>query len=307
MKKYIVTLLVLFIVYLCTLKFYEEQIPNNNEEIIKNENITEQEPLIVKLNYNNNESEIPLDKYVINVLSCEMPALFFEEALKAGAVAIRTFYIYKYNNNNNYVASVIDQCYLSDEELKDKWKDKFDVYYNKISKIVESTKNEIITYNGKVIASFYFSLSNGKTENVQSVFSSNLPYLKSVESIWDKNVNNYLVTIEMDKDKFFELLNIEGNNLDIEVLSLTDSNRIDEIKINNKIFKGTIVRKLLNIRSTDFSIKEEDDKILITTKGYGHGVGMSQYGANEMAKEGYDYKSILKHYYTGVDISQINV
>lgn len=342
MKKYLIIFIALLILYLFTLSkklnnnieisldkgnieikdetnIKEEQIEKDKEDskiIIEDiiekketdENKTITESKNIKLLYKNNEEEMPLDKYVLNVLACEMPALFMDEALKAGAVAIRTFYLYKEEHVNNYVAKVSDQCYLSDQELKDKWNNKYDEYHSRLENIVNTTKDEVIKYNKDIIESFYFSLSNGYTENVEYVFSNKIPYLVSVESLWDKSVNAFERTINISKDEFFSKLNIpKTEEVNIEVLSLTDGNRINEIRINDKIYKGVEIRKLLNIRSADFNIQIEGENVSITTKGYGHGVGMSQYGANEMAKLGYNYIDILKHYYSGVEILNYNV
>lgn len=301
MKKYIIIIPTLIIIFLLT-RPKERNMDKQQVALQDNQN----EKLVTVL-YKDEEISIDLDNYIINVLSCEMPALFQEEALKAGAVAIRTFYMYKNLSIESYIATNNDQCYNSLEDMQQKWGNSYSEYYNRIKRAIEDTKDEYITYNGNIIESFYFSLSNGKTENVEEVFSTKIPYLVSVDSSWDKDINNYEKTITYTKEEFLSLLSLEySNNIEIEVLSYTTGNRIDKIKINNKIFKGTEVRKLLKLRSADFDIKILDD-IEITTRGYGHGVGMSQYGANEMAKMGYNYKEILKHYYTGVEISKYNV
>ena len=297
MKKYIILNIVLIIIYIIT---------NNSlrkEETIKQTELENEK--IVAVSHNENTVEMNLDDYIIGVLSCEMPALFKEEALKAGAVAIRTFYMYKKLSNIEYIATNNDQCFNNKEEMKNKWGNSFDEYYNKIKKAVEATKDEYITYNDEIIESFYFSMSNGRTENVEEVFSTKLPYLISVESPWDKNIATYEKTIELSKEEFLNAFSLNNSeDIKVEILSHTAGGRINTIKINEEEYRGTEVRKLLNLRSADFDITI-GDKITITTRGYGHGVGMSQYGANEMAKEGYNYKEILKHYYTNTEISKI--
>lgn len=307
MKKYIILNIALMIIFILTKSNVTEvQKENQNKDessiaIIDNS----KEEILVSVSYNDDNFTLNLEDYIIGVLSCEMPALFNKEALKAGAVAIRTFYMYKNLSIEEYIASNTDQCYNSIEDMKNKWGDSFGEYYDRISSAVEETKDEYITYNGEIIESFYFSMSNGYTENVEEVFSTPIPYLVSVESSWDKNINTFEKTINMTKSEFLSDLSLEPTEeINIEILSYTKGNRIDKIKINEKEFRGTEIRKLLKLRSADFKINIEDN-VEITTRGYGHGVGMSQYGANEMAKMGYNYKDILKHYYTDTEISKI--
>lgn len=290
MKKYILINIVLLIIYL---------FPNSSKEIINNE-----ETVLVMVN--DRSLELSLDNYITNVLSCEMPALFNEEALKAGAVAIRTFYKYKILHNSDYIASNTDQCYMDEDTLRAKWGSNYDLYYNKMKKAVEDTSNEYIYYNDDIIEAFYFSMSNGYTENSENVFGEYKPYLVSVSSIFDSDVNNFIVTKEIPLNEFLDLLNLEEDFVIINNTTTNDTGRIDKISINNKLFSGIEIRKLLNLRSTDFVI-DVSDNIKITTKGYGHGVGMSQYGANEMAKNGFNYKDILMHYYTGTKVIKNDV
>ena len=260
---------------------------------------------VVKVNKDSNIYEMNIEEYLIGVVGCEMPALFEEEALKAGAVAARTYLLNKLENNENYIISSTtnDQCYSDENELKEKWGDNYSKYRSKIEKAVNETKGEYMTYNGEIIKAFYFSTSNGKTENVQNVFGEKLDYLVSVDSNYDKNTTQFNKTIEITKSDFLKKLNLsESKEIKITNITKNETNRIDEITINDHKFKGTEIRALLNLRSTDFEITINEDKIKITTKGYGHGVGMSQYGANELAKIGYNYEEILKHYYTGIEL-----
>ena len=260
---------------------------------------------VVKVNKDSNIYEMNIEEYLIGVVGCEMPALFEEEALKAGTVAARTYLLNKLENNENYIISSTtnDQCYSDENELKEKWGDNYSKYRSKIEKAVNETKGEYMTYNGEIIKAFYFSTSNGKTENVQNVFGEKLDYLVSVDSNYDKNTTQFNKNIEITKSDFLKKLNLsESKEIKITNITKNETNRIDEITINDHKFKGTEIRALLNLRSTDFEITINEDKIKITTKGYGHGVGMSQYGANELAKIGYNYEEILKHYYTGIEL-----
>ncbi len=273
MKKFIIIFFLLLIVYL---------IPVNN----KTDN-----------NY--------VDEYVYHVLACEMPASFNEEALKAQAIAIRTYYYYKKKENNSYVPKNTDQCILEEEDLKNKWKDNYLYYSNKLRNIVKDTKDIFITYNNELIIPYYFSMSNGYTEESSLVFSPH-PYLVSTSSYEDRNAKNYEVSTSFSKEEFLKRLNITGDIV-ISDIKRTNSNRVLSIIINDKLFKGTEVRKLLDLRSSDFDITINNSDVVIITRGYGHGVGMSQYGANFMANKGSNYEDIIKHYYFGVQLSKINV
>ena len=231
-----------------------------------------------------------------------MPALFHEEALKAQAIASRTYLINHLQNNSTISNTTDDQVYLTKEEMQDKWKEDYYKYYNKIKEAVTATKDLIMYYNNEPIKAYYFSTSNGYTASSMSVFNEQRDYLTSVESPFDQD-NQY--TIETSKQDFCTKLNILCNQISITNIIKDNSNRISKITINNKEYKGTQIRKLLSLRSTDFTINIKDTTIEITTKGYGHGVGMSQYGANNMAKLGYTYEEILKYYYQDIEISSI--
>ena len=253
---------------------------------------------------------VNLEDYIIGVVSAEMPASFEVEALKAQAVAARTFAMYKKNTRNldyDLIIGVKDQAYKTNEQLLKTWNVLFFNNYLKIRDAVLSTKDEVLTYNDEIINAFYFSMSNGKTENSELVFSEALPYLQSVESSWDnESLNNYLYEKVISKEDFCNSLGISCESVTISDEVRSSSNRVLSLKINDIVFKGTDIRTKLGLRSTDFVIRENGSNYLITTKGYGHGVGMSQYGANGMAKEGHSYLEILSHYYQNTKISHIS-
>lgn len=234
-----------------------------------------------------------------------MPALFEEEALKAQAIASRSYALSKEVDSNIKISSTInDQIYLTQEEMQKKWGTEYSKYYEKIKKIVISTENKVMKKNNKILKSYYFAMSNGYTENSVSAFSSG--DLISVESKWETDkLRNFLVTTKYTKEEILNALNINSTNLYFSEININKTNRVENLKVNDIIFKGIEFRKLLNLRSTDFTIEETLEGYIITTKGYGHGVGMSQYGANEMAKSGYSYEEILKHYYKDIIIENI--
>jgi len=260
----------------------------------------------------NNKAEVTtmnLEEYIVGVVAAEMPASFNIEALKAQAIASRTYATYKMQNaNGNYdvVTDVSNQSFISVEEMKIKWKESFNKYYEKIKSAVYDTKGMVMLYDKKIIEAYYFAMSNGYTEDVEFVFSEDRDYLVSVESNYENNsIKNFEVSTEFSKEDICKKLNVSCEALNFSNIKRSDTNRVISLLVNNKEFKGTDFRKKLNLRSTDFTVEEKDNKILITTKGYGHGVGMSQYGANGMATEGYNYEEILKHYYKNVEISSI--
>lgn len=253
--------------------------------------------------------KVPIEQYVVGVVSGEMPASFNYEALKAQAVASRTYVMYQMqvhkNDEYDVYDSVNSQVYLSEEQLKEKWKDKYVENINKVKQAILDTSGQFLTYNGEVIESFFFSTSVGYTENSEDVFSLELPYLRSVESKWDSISPAYIDQKTLKKEEFFNLLSLDNSNtLDIEIIEKTSTGRIKQIKINGKVLTGKQVCSKLQLRSTFFEIKEESGNVVINTKGYGHGVGMSQYGANGMASSGFTYDEILKYYYTDVEIEK---
>lgn len=265
-----------------------------------------EEDISIKVLDNEETINLELEEYVIGVVAAEMPASFEEEALKAQAVASRTYGMYKLEHSNksfDVIASVANQSYISIDEMHNKWGSDFTKYYNKIKKAVDSTKGEVITYNGNIIEAFYFSMSNGYTEDSSLVFNEDLEYIKSVESNYEKKVKNFEVINNKSLDEVKNKLNV--NNFIVSNIKKDKTGRVVTIVIDGKEFSGIDVRKKLGLRSTDFEFNIKGDSIDIITRGYGHGVGMSQYGANGMAKEGKTYKEILKYYYNNVEIEKI--
>ena len=252
---------------------------------------------------------IPLEQYLIGVLSGEMPVSYELEALKAQAVAARTYTLKKMETNKNNQFDIVDntndQMYLDNNYLKNAWKENYDSYISKIKQAVNETSGEYLTYNGQIIKAFFFSTSSGKTENCKDVFGENLPYLVSVSSTWDENSPSYLDKKIFSKKEFYEKLNLPyEENLNIEIIR-NDTNSINTITINNNELKGTEFRYELDLKSTNIDINETDNNIEITSKGYGHGVGLSQYGAQQLALKGYKYDEILKYYYQGTEFKKI--
>lgn len=257
--------------------------------------------------YRSNGSVINLNMtdYLIGVVSSEMPASFNFEALKAQSVLARTYALKAKQTGKKLTDTVSTQSYIDIDQMKNKWGNSFNTYYNKIKNAVENTNGEYLSYNGNYIEALYHSTNNGKTESSLDVFGNYYPYLISVSSEYDKNASSYLRTINMPLDTISNKLGLSLNNDSvISILSYTDGGNIKEININGNNFSGKKVRELLGLRSADFDISISDNNANITTRGYGHGVGMSQYGANGMANAGYSYKDILAHYYPGTTLTK---
>ena len=279
------------------------QVKNKQEDINdKDEKLKETEVTI----YRNNGTiiHLPLEEYLIGVVGAEMPASFPIEALKAQAVVARTYALKKIQEAKKLTDTVSTQSYKDNNELKSLWASSYETYYQKVKMAVEATKGLVLYYQEGLIDAVYHSTSNGKTEDSVYVWGSEIPYLKSVDSSWDKTSSSYFKQISKDFFVVLQLLGVKEEGANIEVLSKDISGRVLKVKVGSKTFSGVEFRSLLGLRSTDFDLSIENNKLVITTRGYGHGVGMSQYGASGMAKEGYQYDEILKHYYTGISIHE---
>lgn len=249
--------------------------------------------------------KMSLEDYVVGVVAAEMPASFSNEALKAQAVAARTYAMYLVNSGKKLTDTVSTQVYKDKTQLKKMWGSSYSKYYNKVKNCVNSTKGIVLTYNGKYIYAAYHSTSNGKTEDALNVWGKSYPYLKSVSSTWDKNVSSYKRVVTKEFNNLNKVLGLNINSDSKVVIKRNASHRVSSVKIDSKSYSGVAFRNLLGLRSSDFDIAFKNGKVSITTRGYGHGVGMSQYGANEMAKKGKTYKQILTHYYRGVSFKKI--
>ncbi len=302
MKKILLlTCLIIFIPYIIVSLFIKEE----NIKFKYSSN------MVVRVKKTDSEEviKIPFEDYIVGVLAGEMPISFEIEALKAQAVAARSYVMKKMEYNKDKVYDVVDtvlnQVYLDDEHLRTVWKDDYNNNINKIKKAVLETHNEYLEYDGKVVDAMFFSTSVGFTENSEEVFPNEVPYLRSVESKWDEISPVYEVNYSFDLKDFYQKLDLDYNDkVNLEVIDKTSTGRIKKIKINNKLFDGSEVVNKLELRSNHFTINQNNDKVHIVTKGYGHGVGMSQYGAQGMALEGYKYDEILKHYYQDVKIKK---
>lgn len=255
--------------------------------------------------------EVEFERYILGVLAGEMPADFELEALKAQAVAARSYVMVQMQNNHlqdyDVVDTVMNQVYLDEDNLKKRWGDKYIEYINKLKKAVIETFNEYLEYEGEVVEALFFSTSTGQTENSEEIFLEKRAYLRSVSSSWDAAVSPvYKVENSFSLSEFYGKLGLKyKNNLSYEIVDKTSTGRVKKILISGVPFTGHEVQSLLGLRSNFFTLEQVGTNIRVVTQGYGHGVGMSQYGAYGMAKEGYNYEQILKHYYQGVEIKKI--
>jgi len=315
----IIVLIPLLIVRGCSSTPQEEMPPEKEAESIK---------VKVYISSEDRIQEMDLEEYVKCVVAAEMPADFEPEALKAQAVAARTYVygrmkkIYIPKDNSHSDADICTdyahcQAWISRQDAMKKWGIfKANNNWKKVERAVEETEGIIIIHDGKIINPVFHSSSGGKTENSEDVWEGvKVSYLRSVPSAGEEVAPNYIYTVTMKNEDFIEAikkeypdLKFEKENIieDIEILGHTEGGDVKTLRIGNIELKGTDLRKILSLRSANFKIEAHDsDSIEITTTGYGHGVGMSQWGANHLAKIGGNYEEIIKYYYTGVELSSI--
>lgn len=264
---------------------------------------------------------IPIESYVRGVVAAEMPVEFEVEALKAQALAARTYIVRRILENDTssvpvkgawVTDTVAHQAYLTDSQLEAQWgAEAYRTNAAKISRAVEETRGMILTYEGKPITATFFSTSNGYTENAEDYWSDYIPYLRSVKSPWDSKLSpRFKETVTMPYSDFARKLGISGSVSASSAVSgsktieVSEGHRIKQIKIGGKLFSGRQVREKLGINSSQFQLKLKGKNVEITTTGFGHGVGMSQWGANGMAKEGKTAEEIVTYYYTGIKIEK---
>jgi stage II sporulation protein D len=257
--------------------------------------------------------KLPLDEYLIGVVAAEMPAEFELEALKAQALSARTYYVKQMMSPNKVGVpegaqlndTTIHQVFKNKEELQKQWGVDYKWKIKKIAEAVKATDGQVLTYEGAPIDATFFSTSNGFTENSEEYWANAFPYLRSVESPWDLKSPKFSDQTVLAISDFEQKLGVKiSNPANIgKVITRTAGNRVGKVEIGGKTLTGKEVREKLGLRSSDFSWVVKGSNVVISTKGFGHGVGMSQYGANGMATEGKNYKDIVQHYYKGVQIS----
>lgn len=255
---------------------------------------------------------VALDDYLVGVVGSEMPATFHPEALKAQALAARTYIMGRIMSNPGATVTdtVQNQVYNSRQDLKRIWGKDYSWRLAKVETAVSETKDEVITYQGKLITPSFFSTSNGQTENAADYWTADVPYLRSVPSPWDKQSPKYKATRTLTVSEVENALAVKlGNGTGTlgKVIRRTATNHVAVYQISGQIFTGREIRVKLNLNSTDFQLVQTGSRIVATTFGSGHDVGMSQYGANGMAGEGKNAAQIVTYYYQGTSISKMTV
>ena len=250
-----------------------------------------------------------LEAYITCVVLGEMPSNFESEALKAQAVVART---YTCNRKQTPKHTASDVCtdstccqafYGEDDYLASGGSKSF---LERVKEAVNQTDGQVLTYQGKIIEATYFSCSGGKTEDAAAVWGSDIPYLQSVDSPGEEMATHYTDTVHFSGDEFRNHLDLPDGGIKIGNIMYTDGGGVRELTVNGIKFTGTQLRKLLNLRSTAFVITVMGESVTVTTKGFGHRVGMSQYGAEAMALQGKSYQDILSHYYVGTMLSSLD-
>ncbi len=299
------------------------------EELNKLEVKDIKDKIKIKISSTGEIKELKTSEYIKGVLPAEMPPEYHIEALKAQAIVARTYLYKKMQGGAHNDADICDnpshcQAWYSLDRLYDIWKrskgyteEECNMYFAKVEQAVDLTKDIVVTYNDKYINAYFHACSGDKTEDVSAIWGKqNIAYLKSVESLGEEEYKNYTSTVKLTVSDLQTKLNKSSTtkcsiNKDekeiVEILSYTDSGRVDKVKIGGGIYKAEELRTLLGLRSTNFTVNKEGEKVIFNVKGNGHGVGMSQVGADYYAKQGYTYIGIIKHYYTGVDVTKIYV
>jgi stage II sporulation protein D len=324
-RPIIIVAIVLFIALLVipalVIQFVPQGAGQAQREIVQlNPPQTEKTSPLIQIAVYRTESDtiekVPLESYIQGVVASEMPAEFELEALKAQALAARTYIIRrliaKDYSDSPEGAIVTDtqthQVYQNEEELRERWGLEYERRISRINQAVNGTVGQVLTYEGRPINATFFSTSNGYTENSEDYWSAKIPYLRSVPSPWDESSPRFNDQIIMPVEEFQKKLDVKmalpasTNGTFSHILSTTSGKRVKEVKIGDQVFTGREVRERLGLSSSHFDFNLEEGQVIINTFGWGHGVGMSQWGANGMAKEGYSAEEIVKYYYKEIQV-----
>ena len=262
--------------------------------------------------------DMDLEEYIVGVVAAEMPAYYDFEALKAQAVASRTYTLYSMAHGGCHTNPDADVCtnskccqaFSTHERMQNTWKSDYADNYNRIAEAVMGTAGEVLVYDGKLCDALYHACSGGQTEDSEHVYANALPYLRGVDSPYEDPMREE--DVDFGTDALVELIaakypesGITKDNVreGIAIEKAYESGRVETLRLGRTTITGKQARNLFGLRSTMFTIEWTKDGIVFHVKGYGHGVGLSQNGANGMAKHGSDYREILLHYYTGVSIA----
>jgi len=259
--------------------------------------------------------QMALEEFLIGVVAAEMPASFPEDALAAQSVAARSYICVAsplLGGSNRHGEAVVCndpsccQAWISEEERAARWGEKAEENSKKIISALKKTYGNILTYEGEPVSSPYFSTCGGMTESAANVWGNDCPWLISVECDWDSEAPSYISEAEFSLKEAAEILDVSVPAVStMTVISQTSGGRVAEVDIGGERKSGSEMRTIFGLKSTSFTIEAEGDKIMFSVKGYGHGVGLCQYGSGGMAKAGYSFEEILDHYYTDTKLKKI--
>lgn len=258
---------------------------------------------------------VAVEEYVLGAVCSEMPATFHPEALKAQAVSARTWAVYQQLWQKAHPNEALNGAdfqadpdnwkgYVTMEQAQERFGENFEAYWAILTQAVAETEGQILCYEGAPIAAAYHAISAGTTEAAEYVWGSALPYLQAVDSAGDELSPGYEEVVTFPKEELAKLLSVPVEDLWLEILEWTPSHYVSKIHTGAGELSGSEFRRLLGLRSSSFTIAYEGDNISITTHGYGHGAGLSQYGADFMARQGSSYAEILAHYYQNTQLCQ---
>lgn len=302
-------------------EFPEDSISETEQQSEKSKNDTDS--VKVLLTEENKVIEVDLNEYLLGVLAAEMPASYHEEALKAQAVTAYTYLLYTRDRQNKKSdtglkgadlsdASQTHQGYLTPQAREKKWGDKTEIYEKKLTEAIAAVSGEVITFEGKPIMAAFHAISSGTTNSAKAVWGGDVAYLQSVESVGDRLSPDCMKTVAIKSEELSAMLSsLEGCELSgeaegwIDDISTTSTGFVSAVSVGGGNYTGVQLRTALNLRSASFSFEYKNGSFHFTTQGYGHGVGLSQYGSDYMARQGSTWKEIIKHYYTGVEIEKI--
>ena len=311
---YIAALLIILMLFLPLISIKDSKAEENKTQI-EEISLENEKSFKVLITETDEIKEISANDYIFGVVAAEMPALYSEEALKAQAVAAYTYALRRKQDNKDKGYDITDspdsdQHYISFDAAKEKWGEKAEEYTAKIKNVVASVEGEYIAFSGEPILALYHSCSGGKTEDAKDVFSQELPYLVSVDSSLDIMDKDYSCEQRFLVQEFSSLLeksvNFSGEAAGwIKEIKHRGNGYVESVTVCDKTFSGTDFRKIFSLRSANFNIKF-DNGFVFSVRGYGHGVGLSQSGAEQMAKQGGTYKEILLWYYKNTEILKKN-
>lgn len=272
------------------------------------------ETISVFLSANKKTVEIDMFEYLCGSVAEEMPLAYEEEALKAQAIAIYTNALRLKNNNKTDDADISNdtsthQGYITKEQRKAKWGDDYEKYEYKLESIIKSVENKAIYYNDELITASFFAISSGTTESAENIWGRDVKYLQSAESEGDILSPKYSSTVTVKKDEFTNIIKtlkvtdkFDSLKNAVKIKETSKAGTVLSVQVGGKTFTGQELREAFSLRSPVFTVETSKDSITFNVKGYGHGVGMSQYGADYLARQGKNYTEILQHYYKGVEI-----